>query len=161
MLIRSIDDIAHIVNGRTYHWFNDEFSTPEVLQQLLMLTGAAKVVITTFSISESGVRMLVNLREANLLESLICVFDHTVRKNKLSMLLFANEQSDFILLSHIHAKVITITNDDWHIVVTCTMNFNDVERYEAGVICCDPMIALEYSTKLHEIIHEAIPYEPE
>lgn len=149
-----------ILPGRSYHFMTNTISVHEVLEHLLSITGPAFVYLSSFSISEAGIRCLAGLKEDGLLLKLRCLFDHTVRKNKLPMLLFAGEFGQ-IRLTGIHAKQILIYNERWYIVVTTSSNFNKIERYETFVITTDLKSFVLYRDAIEFIWNEAIPFEPD
>ena len=120
---------------------------------------SASVFLTTFSLSEIAIRTFIELFEQGELLALTIVTDHTVRKNKLDMLLFANENAS-IYLTDVHAKIAHIYNDTDAVVILSTSNLNAIKRYEAGAVFYDPVHIDFFKNKIIELIHDSIPFEP-
>lgn len=147
-----------ILPGKVYSFMNNEISVHEVLEHLLCVTGPAVLFLTSFSISELGIRSLLSLIEENRILRFQCLFDHTVRKNKLPMLLFARELGE-IRLTDIHAKELLLFNDQWNIVVSTSSNFNRIERHETFVIDTTLATFGSFYRYLSDLYDNAIPFE--
>ena len=66
-----------------------EWAIHEVLPSLLCAIGEADVRIATFSVSEDSLRPLFFLTDETKIRSLTLLLDHTVKRHKLDLLLFA------------------------------------------------------------------------
>ncbi len=138
-------DIETIEQGEVYPFYSDgKWSNHELLLYLLGITGKAEVWLSTFSISEVSIRSFASAMDEGLISQLHCIFDHTIKKNKLELLFFANNiVSDATLLAN-HAKLLLIKNDEWQITVIGSANMTPNPRKEVGVIFSIPSIFHKY-----------------
>ena len=152
--------IGELKPGKSESFMTNSISVHEVLEHLLAITGPAVVYLMTFSISEAGVRSLAALADEGYLLRPRFLFDYTVRKNKLHLLLFANEVGTIRLASN-HAKQILIHNEAWDIVVTTSSNFNKIERWETFVIDTSLRGFGGFHEYFSRIWEESVAYEPD
>jgi len=140
-------------------FFNREDSLHDMIADHVRRLKRASVFLTTFSLSEIAIRTFIELFEEGELLALTIITDHTVRKNKLDMLLFANENAS-IYLTDVHAKIAHIYNESEAVVILSTSNLNAIKRYEAGAIFYDPAHVAYFKQKIIELINDSIPFEP-
>lgn len=116
-----------------------KWSSHELLAQLLRLTGPAEVCISTYSMTEDPVRMLVNQLSTGQITKLqvICDTRFTAQQAAAHQLAKANFH---LHLCHVHAKCMTISNDRWSLSVIGSANFTRNKRLECGVIIDDAAI---------------------
>lgn len=126
--------IQVIPNSITCYVSDAEFSTHELIEHLLKITGPAAVKISTFSITETAIRRFMHLQESGLITSLSCLFDLSVKRYRLGLLFFASNVINEIGLTNIHAKLIFIENENWTLVVVSSANLNVNDKKEAGII---------------------------
>jgi len=140
-----VEDIGTILPDAAYPYFSEGlWSHHELFLYLLGITGPAEVWISTFSISEISIRSFASAIEENLITKMHCIFDHTVKKNKMELLYFANNiVLDAYLVAN-HAKLILIKNDKWQISVIGSANMTPNPRKEVGVIFTIPSIFEKY-----------------
>lgn len=139
------EDIGEIAPDQMYPFYSDgKWSNHQLFLYLLGLTGKAEVWLSTFSISEVSIRSFASGIEDGLISKLNCLFDHTIKKNKLDLLFFANNVvSDATILPN-HAKLILIKNDQWKISVIGSANMTPNPRKEVGIIFTLPYIFDQY-----------------
>jgi len=148
--------------GELYHFVDKaQVSIHHILEDILKITGPADVSFTAFSISESSLRCLSNLVDKGLILSLKAIFDFTVRKNKLSLLLFSSEFISEIRLADVHAKLILIKNKQFKVVINTSGNLNDIKRWEAGIISFREKDFEFYRDNFWELFEEGIEYNCE
>ncbi len=111
-----------------------EFSMHQLLEFLLTQTGAAKVHIASFSITEVAIRSFLNQIEKKYISDLTCIFDLSVRRHRLGLLYFMNNVVNLIALTKNHSKLILIENIRWKVTVISSANFNVNDKIEAGII---------------------------
>jgi hypothetical protein len=129
--------IALVQDKTTVQWVSDgRWSMHELLMALLDLTGPAEVHISSYALSETAARFLVQLKEAGNITGLYCVLDSRVDTRTAHSLQVIKSIADDYALVDTHAKVTVITNDEWHIAVIGSANYTENSRYEAGVIIC-------------------------
>lgn len=119
----------------------------------------AKVILTTFSLSEASLCEFVDLLGSGQLSDLTIITDFTVRKNKLDVLLFAHENAR-IFLTDVHAKVALVSNGKDDVVILSTSNLNAIKRYEASVVFYDRPSIDYFRSHLHILLNESVRFEP-
>lgn len=152
------EEIGKIVQNRTYHFFSEGlWSMHELLLYLLSYTGPAKVLITTFSISEVAIRSFLSAIDNGLITEINLLVDYSTKKNKLDLVSFASNVVNQIKVANNHSKLILIENSEWSIVVNGSANMSPNLRYEAGVICSINTIYNQYKLKLMDAFENALP----
>jgi len=136
---------------RVQAYFSSEFQLYHLLEYILEQTGPAKVILTTFSVSEEFVRKLVQLQEKGLINALGIIADHRTAVKALRLTLFTNAIADDLHLGNNHAKVLLIKNKNWKVSVVTSQNQTRGNRIECGMICTDPEI---YNNLLLSILDE-------
>jgi len=128
----------------------------QLIEHLLEQTGPAKVVLSSFSITEVAIRTFQRLMEQGTIQSLACLFDFTVRRHKLGLLFFARNVISQISIAKCHAKVVLIYNGKHYVTVVSSANLNINDKMEAGIISTDTAIFDYFYTKLIEGISGGI-----
>jgi len=119
------------------YWVSDgNWSMHQMLMALLDITGPAEVHISSYAMSETPARYLVQLKEAGLISKLYCVIDNRVDTRTAGTYQVIMSIADDYALIDTHAKVTVIMNDDWKIAVIGSANYTENKRYEAGIISC-------------------------
>lgn len=116
-------------------YFSSEFQLYHLLEFILEQTGAANVILTTFSVSEEFVRKLAQMKTDGLINSLVVVADHRTAVKALRLTLFTNNIAEQLLLGNNHAKVLLIENRYWKVSVVTSQNQTRGNRIECGMIC--------------------------
>lgn len=125
--------------GNSIPYFSDgEFSMHQLIEHLLNQTGPAKVVLSSFSITEVAIRTFQRLMESGTIQSMACLFDFTVKRHKAGLLFFANNVISNIAISKCHAKVVLLYNGKHYVTVVSSANLNINDKLEAGVISTSP-----------------------
>ena len=112
----------------------NSFNAIDVLVYLLEQTGPAKVCLTSYAIAENTIRTILKLHQENVITGLNLLLDNRVVREcpKAYQLVSANFNQ--VALTKIHAKIITIENNDWSIMVSSSANLNENPRIESYVI---------------------------
>jgi hypothetical protein len=116
-------------------YFSSEFQLYHLLEFILEQTGAANVILTTFSVSEEFVRKLSQMKTDGLINSLVVVADHRTAVKALRLTLFTNNIAEQLMLGNNHAKVLLIENRYWKVSVVTSQNQTRGNRIECGMIC--------------------------
>lgn len=115
-------------------WTFGRYAMQDVLKYVLMQTGPADVTACTWAITKQSVETLLTLRDKGLLRSFKLWIDPRVKVRNpepLQMLML-----NFPLtISPVHAKVTCISNDDWHVSISGSLNFTSNPQPERGIIC--------------------------
>lgn len=109
-----------------------EWAIHEVLPSLLCAIGEADVRIATFSVSEDSLRPLFFLTDEAKIRNLTLLLDHTVKRHKLDLLLFAANITPDIRIDACHAKLLLVENEQYRFGICGSANLNQNHRWEAG-----------------------------
>ena len=134
----------------TYTFSSGKWSSHELLAYVLIQTGPADVWITTWSCTEEPLRMLVKMKQNGMINNIRCLFGDRVPVMSPNAWQLAKYNFTDIKLSHCHAKVQVIRNEQWGVVIMGSANFTINPRWEAGVVCCDKNVADEFAKGIDE-----------
>lgn len=140
---------------------NGKWAMHDLLIFMLKKTGKAEVFVSTFSISEIALRAINNAVKNGVINSLQCLFDYSIKKNKLNLIYFAKQITSEIYLNANHSKIILIKNKNWKITIIGTANMTTNPKIEAGVIFTEVNIFNEYEKLMKEIITKSRKYDIE
>lgn len=117
-----------LLTGLTY----GQFSLIDLLQALLEVTGPADVALSTWSSGFYDIEAARSFRDAGLMRSVRFVLDGSMQKRRQATAYDVAELfgRDNVRTTRTHAKFATVTNDDWSIAVTSSMNLNLNRRLE-------------------------------
>ena len=136
-----IDLMALVADKLDITWVTaGEWSMHQMLLALLDITGAARVMISSYAMGETPARILAGLKDDKLITELYCVLDDRVDvRNAKSLQLIKNICDGFALVS-CHAKVTLIQNELWTVTVIGSANYTENKRYECGIISHCPNV---------------------
>ncbi|MDD4554003.1 MAG: hypothetical protein PHP04_07380 [Bacteroidales bacterium] len=133
---------GQVAQNQSVHYVSlGDWSTHDLLFFLLERTGPARVYFTTWAISEYAIRQLYQFIEQGLILELKGIFDYRNGIRKPAELQFLQKITTDIKAAKCHAKVTVIENDHWGISVVGSANYTRNPRIEAGVLCCDKVVA--------------------
>lgn len=129
------DDIGVIVQNETLHIpTRGTWSSPHLIDHILRQIGPAECYITSWSVKEQAVRILIQLLDSGKITRLHCLFDERIRVQcPQAYQLAANNMTD-IKLTKIHAKVVVLLNDDWGVSICTSANLTRNPRIERFVV---------------------------
>jgi hypothetical protein len=113
------------------------WSMHDMVRFLLLKSGPAKVWMTTWTITEEPMRILLDLIKTGYISELSAVLDYRIEKRKPEAFQLASNIITRIKLTKCHAKVCVIKNDQWNITIVGSANFSKNPRIEAGVLFTD------------------------
>lgn len=136
-LHRSLGVIEH---GKTIHCYSHgTFNSVRLLLHILNQTGAADVMMSTYSISEKSVHQLLKHHESGLIRSIRFLIDHRVRSmSPKPFQVLSGSFPGMVRTMAVHAKVTTIESDNWTVSIISSMNATDNNKMERGIISTDP-----------------------
>ncbi len=157
---KDIDSLISLVTQRCliHYCSNGMFSAHEILFSLLQLTGPAKVYLTTWTMTETPARLLAEGLDSKKILELYCVLDVRMEKNP-NVYQLIRFNSTKIRLSHCHAKVIIIENNDWNISIISSQNMTENPRIEAGVISTNHSIMKFHRDWILKVIETGNEFE--
>jgi len=151
-LVKAIGTLEH---GKSFFTFsNGKWSSHELLAYILQQTGPAEVWLTSWSITEEPLRMVVKMMKDELITQIHCLFGERVPVNCPVAWQYAKYNIPDIKLSRCHAKAQVIRNEKWSVVVIGSANLTNNPRWEAGVVCCDHSVAESFSSAIDEAINK-------
>jgi len=127
------DAIGTIEKGfRLFGFSKGQFSLIDLIRALLEQTGAADVVVSTWT---TGIRDAENanaLMEKGTIRSLLLLTDRSfpTRKPEYCQRILEVFGAESIRCTYTHAKFAIIQNDKWDIAIRSSMNLNRNPRYE-------------------------------
>jgi len=128
-------EIGNISDFQYKHFFtHGRWSMHELLLYLLSQTGRAKVSLSSFSVSDLTIQTFVKARKECFITDFEFILNSAIKRNKLSLLLFAQNMQTKISLLHNHTKLILIENENYSIVVNQSANATINPAHECGVI---------------------------
>lgn len=131
------------------HYVSDgAFSTHELIEHFVKITGPVKLYLTTWAMSENPLRSILNLVDRKMITELNCLFDVKITDRAPKVFAMANSIVTRVKLVHCHAKIFVIENDEWAIVNNASANMTKNPRMEAGVVCSERRIAELYRNQI-------------
>jgi hypothetical protein len=119
----------------TYHIATrGNWSSPHLIEHLLSQIGPAKCYLTSWSVKEQAVRILMLLMDTGKITELHALFDERIKVNCPQAYQLAESNIADIRLTKIHAKMVVLMNDDWGISISTSANLTRNPRIEKFVI---------------------------
>lgn len=134
-----------------------QFSIIDILEYILNFTGPSDIKIGTWTAAHADIDRAFQFLKSNKIKTIKFIVDRgffnrqPVYCDSLRNL-FGNDSIRFL---RIHAKFITIQNDDWNFVVRTSMNLNENKRMENFEITEDKEFC-EYLNKFFDSVFENI-----
>lgn len=114
-------------------WTFGRYAMHHVLRYVLSQTGPADVTACTWAISMRAVEDLLTLRKQGLLRSFKLWIDPRVKVRNPEPLQVIQANWP-IVIAPVHAKVCTVSNDDWKVSIFGSLNFTTNPQPERGTI---------------------------
>ena len=134
-----------------------KWSSHELILYMLSISGKAKLITTTFSLSETTVIYFANAVKAGYISSFDLLINTSAKNMKLSQLLFAQNIADSIHLLNVHMKITLIENEHWKIVINQSANTTINPAWEAGVISTCPNLFEMYKNHINTAFEKSLP----
>lgn len=128
------------------------WSLHQLLEYVLAQTGPASVWMTTWTITEEPMRVLLNLIKSGSIRELHAVFDYRIESRKPEAFQLASNILTRIKLTKCHAKVLVIQNERWSVTILGSANFSNNPRIEAGTLFTDRASADFHKNWISEVI---------
>ena len=106
----------------------------ELLLYILSFTGESKVTITTFGLSEEGIRALQRAKKEGYISELTIIINLSARLYKKKLMFYLKNVADSIFLQNIHAKLFYIDNEKFSVIVNQSANFSTNPTNESGFV---------------------------
>jgi hypothetical protein len=132
------DALSMIQEGKCIHWLSEgDWSMHDMLIGLLMITGPAKVYLSSYAFSEYPARLIADHMSRKIITELYCLIDKRLDVRSASALSIIKNIATKLKLVHTHAKVTVIENDKMLVTVIGSANYTTNKRYECGVVLMD------------------------
>ena len=128
--------LGELCQGMDKHFFSDgAFNLIQLLLYVLRQTGPAHVFISTYSIAEDSIATLQRYCDNGKILSIRFLIDNRVRtiSPKPFARLAATFPENYRCLA-LHAKVVLVWNDEWHISIVGSQNATHNPKLERGII---------------------------
>lgn len=135
------------------------WSMHELIEYILQQTGPAEVWLTSWSIKQKAVQLILELLQQGHITALSCVFDGRVKTMCPDAWRLADYNMSRVFLTKIHAKVVVIQNDTWGVSIVSTANLTRNPRIECYVITADMGLSDYHKAWINDVINEAKPFE--
>jgi hypothetical protein len=131
-----------------------KWSMHDLLMYVLDTTGPSVVYMTTWTIAEESMRIVLELIEQGLITELHAVLDYRIEKRKPEAFQLAKNLISRIKLTKCHAKTLVIRNEKLSVTIIGSSNFSKNPRIEAGVIFTDTATADFHQSWINDVIGE-------
>lgn len=122
-------------------WTSGRYTMANIIAYVLRQTGPADIVACTWAVSKPAVDILLRLNDIGLLRSFSLWIDPRVKvRNPVPLDMLRLRFPDGITIAPVHAKVTCISNDDWHISLSGSLNFTTSPQPERGTLCTIPHV---------------------
>lgn len=142
------------VAGLTY----GQFSLLDLIQATLEITGPADVAIATWSAGFYDVEAAERFRDSGMIRSIRFVMDSSGKRGQATVgdvaEIFGEES---VRATRSHAKFALVSNDEWDVLITSSMNLNLNPRCEQFEMTDDP----ERAAVFHEFVDAVFTDLPE
>lgn len=120
-----------------------QFSLIDIIEHCLTTTGPADVDLSTWTVAGSDIGFALGLVSNGLIRSIRFVVDFSFPYRQPAFCAALRERfgDDSIRLTRVHAKLCTIVNEDWALVIRGSMNLNENRRIEVFEISDDRAMA--------------------
>lgn len=139
-------------NASIYFWSDARWSSYQLLNHFLQLTGPADVWLTTYGISEMAMRQITLQKQAGNILELNIVFSDEVKRKKPAEVQIAMSIATRYNMYPCHAKIIAIRNASYHVLIVSSMNLNRNNKLEAGSITTHVETVNGFITQLNKIL---------
>ncbi len=132
-----------------------QFSLIDLIEHVLSGTGPADVVISTWTAANADLDFALAFLGDGRVRSLRFVVDFSFPSRQPAYCAALRERfgDDAVRLTKTHAKFVTVTNEEWAVVIRSSMNLNENRRLESWEISDDAAMAafaLELVAELFE-----------
>lgn len=148
---------SKLVRDRTYLFSTaGRWSQYELLNYILMQTGPADVLISTWKINMDAAVNLYSLCKNGLIRNLSCILEKRIPVTSPEALELVKLHADSIRITDNHSKVMVVINESWGVSVIGSANMTTNPRIEAGVLFTQKAIAEWNRQWMEEVINEKL-----
>lgn len=145
--------LEQLVPGARLFGITAGFSLGALLSAALEKTGPARVSVITARCGKKEADVLAALPDSRLVlgQSVVALAKETARHAEQAM------TPERVRVAMVHAKIVTIRNDRWNLVIRSSMNLSQNLRAEQFDVCDDAAIADQADAWIGEIFEQTPP----
>lgn len=134
------------------------WGTVHLIAYLIDQIGPVECTLTSWSVKEQAVRILLQLMDEGKITKLQCLFDSriTAQCPQAHQLIVANISD--IKLMKIHAKCVVLKNADWEVTISTSANLTRNPRVESYVVTTHKEVAAFFTKWITEELSDAQPF---
>lgn len=118
-------------------WFGQGLHTLGLLGWILKQTGAATVMVSSYSTSEPFLNGFFRLKEKHLVEHSMLLLDLRAARKTLQLEQLMTGAFDHVFLGQNHSKVLLVHNKNWQVSVVTSQNQTYGDRAESTIVTTD------------------------
>lgn len=125
--------------SRTQAYLTDALQVADVLEWILLQTGKAEVLQTSFSISEEFLRRLFFIKNKGGISSLSLLLDLKAAQKTVRLCSFIRNVADKVYLAENHSKILLVkAASGKNVAVVTSQNLTRGNRFESAVVSSEP-----------------------
>lgn len=141
---------------RTQVFFSEGFQLSDVIEWVLTQTGAASLLVSSFSVGDESLRKLHSLRQSGKIKSVTLVCDSRAMVKTRTLLSFMKGIASRVLVGNNHSKVVIADGAELSTVIVTSQNMTRGNRFEAGVVSADPSLVEDCREAFNDLITQAV-----
>lgn len=151
---KAVLDSAGFGKRREVFGFNGgQFSSIDLLDAVLNYTGPARCIVATWTAAKADMGRAKEFLESGRILDVKWLVDISFqnRQSELCDLLREKFGDDAIRALRSHAKFMTVSSDDWSVVIQTSMNLNQNKRLESFWVCECPDLYGEFVSLVEQV----------
>lgn len=157
---RAAEVVAGLTDGECRHYVSlAEWSTHDLMAELLEMTGPAHLHFATWSMSEDALRQIVGWLDSGKLLSTVALLDWRIKVRRPEAWQLAHHALGTVRAVQCHAKMFVLTGGAFDVAVVGSANLTANPRVEAGVIHADRTIAAFHVDWLTQAAEGGTPWD--
>lgn len=146
-------------NIHTHYVSDGDWSTHDLIMQLLQEYKPAELFLTTYAIREFSIRQLIMAMDRKELLSINLLLDYRAKVRTPEVYQLASMNMNKIYLTAIHAKVTVLRSCKGCVTIVGSSNLTSNPRIEAGVISLDDNVANFHINWIQKVMENAEIFE--
>ncbi|MBD5258462.1 MAG: hypothetical protein K2L73_02210 [Muribaculaceae bacterium] len=153
------DTLSPLCEKESQAYLSNALQVADILKWVLLQTGPASVMMSSFSISEEFLRRIFFIRKEGLVRSLDILLDFKATNKTLKLWPFIAQTVENCYLSDNHSKILLVENDSHKVSVVMSQNLTRGNRYESGFISTDADVFNRLHQQLNYVItRQSVPF---
>jgi hypothetical protein len=138
-----------------------QYSLIDLVEHVLTFTGAAELVVSTWTAAGADIEYALRLRDDGRVRSVLWLVDSSfpVRQPGYCRAMRERFGDECIRVTKNHAKFVLIGNEEWHVVLRTSMNLNENKRLESWEVSDDADLYGYLAEVVAELFATATPLD--